>query len=59
MTAQAAESNNGVKGRLNLREVRPWSPDDSLLNSVELDLEFTGPVQGLHPKQLKVYLGAA
>jgi hypothetical protein len=60
VTAEAAEPNGGVKGHLNLREVRPWSPDNSLLNSVELDIEFAGPVrQGLHPKQLKLELEAA
>lgn len=60
VTAEAAASNNGVKGHLNLREVRPWNPEESLLNSVELDIDFLGPVrQGLHPQQLKLYLGAS
>lgn len=60
VTAEAVESTNGVKGHLNLREVRPWNPEESFLNSVELDIDLLGPVrQGLHPKQLKLYLGAA
>ncbi|MEI7461674.1 MAG: ImmA/IrrE family metallo-endopeptidase [Pirellula sp.] len=60
VTAESDESVKGVKGHLNLREVRPWNPEESLLNSVDLDIDLLGPVrQGLHPKQLKLYLGAA
>lgn len=60
VTAEAAEKQEGVRGRLNLQEVRPWNPKETILNSIELDIDFMGPVrQGLHPAQLKLYLEAA
>jgi len=59
VTAEATESRNGAKGHLNLLEVRPWNPEGSPLNSVELDVDFLGPVrQGLHPRQIERDLAA-
>lgn len=59
VTAEAAESHNGAKGHLNLQEVRSWDPESSPLNSVELVVDFSGPVrQGLHPRQIERDLAA-
>jgi len=46
---QAAE---GIHSHVNLREVRPWLPTGSPLNSLELDIDLSGPVRdGPHPIQ--------
>jgi predicted secreted protein len=59
VTAEAAESHKGAKGHLNLQEVRPWNPEGSPLNSVRLDVDFSGPVRsGLHPRQIERDLAA-
>jgi Zn-dependent peptidase ImmA (M78 family) len=59
VTAEAVETQNGAKGHLNLVEVRPWNLEGSPLNSVELDVDFLGPVrQGLHPRQIERDLAA-
>ena len=47
-----AEAQNGASGHVNLREVRPWQPTGKPLNSMELDVDLSGPVPaGLHSAQ--------
>ncbi len=42
----------GASGRVHLREVRPWQSVAEPLHSLELDVEFSGPVPaGLLPEQ--------
>ena len=52
-----AEAKDGASGHINLRETRPWQPADKPLNSLELDVDLSGPVTaGLLPKQLEALL---
>jgi Zn-dependent peptidase ImmA (M78 family) len=55
-----AEAKGGASGHVNLREVRPWESADAPLNSMELDVDLSGPVPaGLLPKQLEALLEVA
>jgi predicted secreted protein len=48
----------GATGHVRLREVRPWEADGESLHSLELDVEFSGPVPaGLLPAQREALLG--
>jgi len=50
----------GASGHVHLREVRPWQPAGEPLNSLELDVEFSGPVPaGLLSAQRGALLGIA
>ena len=40
-----AESQNGASGHVCLREVRPWQPTGEPLQSLELEVDLSGPVQ--------------
>ena len=54
-----AESQEGAKGTVHLREVRPWQVAGKALQSVDLDLDLNGPVKpGLLPAQREAALGA-
>ncbi len=47
-----SQEEHGASGHVHLREVRPWQAKGEPLNSLELDVEFTGPVRsGLLPAQ--------
>lgn len=47
-----AEAENGASGHVSLREVRPWQPAGKPLNSMELEVDLSGPIQaGWHPAQ--------
>ncbi len=49
-----AEAQDGASGHVNLREVRPWQTTGKPLQSLELDVDLSGPVPaGLHPAQLE------
>ena len=55
-----AEAEDGASGHVNLREVRPWQPAGQPLNSMELEVDLSGPVPaGLLPKQLEALLEIA
>jgi Zn-dependent peptidase ImmA (M78 family) len=55
-----AEAEDGACGHVNLREVRPWQPAGKPLNSMELEVDLSGPVPaGLLPKQLEALLEVA
>jgi Zn-dependent peptidase ImmA (M78 family) len=55
-----AEAEDGASGHVNLREVRPWQPAGKPLNSMELEVDLSGPVPaGLLPKQLEALLEVA
>jgi len=55
-----AEAEDGASGHVNLREVRPWQPSGKPLNSVELEVDLSGPVPaGLLPIQLEALLEIA
>ena len=55
-----AEAQNGASGRVNLRETRPWQTDGDALNSMELDVDLSGPVPaGLLPRQREALLKVA
>jgi len=55
-----AEAQDGAGGHVNLREVRPWQPSAKPLNSMELEVDLSGPVPaGLLPVQLEALLEAA
>lgn len=55
-----AEAQDGASGHVNLREVRPWQPAGKPLNSMELDVDLSGPVPaGLLPEQLEALLEVA
>ncbi len=55
-----AQAQDGANGHFNLREVRPWQPAGKPLNSLELDVDLSGPVPaGLLPKQLEDLLALA
>ena len=50
----------GASGHIQLREMRPWRPEAETLNSVELDIDLSGPVQaGLLPAQRETLLSVA
>jgi Zn-dependent peptidase ImmA (M78 family) len=47
-----AEARDGASGHVRLREVRPWQPAGEPLNSMELDIDLSGPMEaGWHPAQ--------
>jgi Zn-dependent peptidase ImmA (M78 family) len=51
------QAEEGVTGHVNLRELRPWQLKGVPLNSLELDLDLSGPVpDGPHPIQRKADL---
>jgi Zn-dependent peptidase ImmA (M78 family) len=55
-----AESQTGAKGLVRLREVRPWQVAGKAIQSVDLDVDLSGPVTaGLLPAQREAALGAA
>ena len=55
-----AEAQDGASGHVNLREMRPWQPAGKPLNSLELDVDLSGPVPaGLLPKQREALQEAA
>lgn len=55
-----AEAQNGASGHVNLREVRPWQLLGKPLNSMELEVDLSGPVpSGLLPVQLAALLAVA
>jgi Zn-dependent peptidase ImmA (M78 family) len=55
-----AEAQDGASGHVNLREVRPWQPVGKPLNSIELEVDLSGPVPaGLLPVQLEALLEVA
>ena len=55
-----AEAQEGASGHVHLREVRPWQAGGEPLQSLELDVELSGPVAaGLLPKQRKALLEVA
>jgi Zn-dependent peptidase ImmA (M78 family)/predicted secreted protein len=52
-----AEAEDGASGHVTLREVRPWLKVEKPLNSLELEVDLSGPVPaGLLPEQLKALL---
>lgn len=54
-----AAAQEGAKGGLHLREVRPWQAAGEALHSMDLDFDLSGPVRdGLLPAQREAYLGA-
>ena len=58
MAKPAAEE--GARGRVNLREIRPWQPEAETLKSLQLDIDLSGPVQnGLLPAQRENLLSVA
>ena len=56
-----AESNGeGANGHVSLRELRPWQASGTPLQSVELEIDLSGPVSaGLLAKQREMLLGVA
>jgi Zn-dependent peptidase ImmA (M78 family) len=55
-----AEALGGASGHVNLREVRPWQPAGEPLNSMELEVDLSGPVPaGLLPVQREALLEVA
>jgi Zn-dependent peptidase ImmA (M78 family) len=55
-----SQENQGAKGHVRLREVRPWQGKGEPLNSLELDVELSGPVRaGLLPAQQEAELAFA
>ena len=47
-----AEAQGGASGHVRLREVRPWQPAGEPLNSMELEVDLSGPMEaGWHPAQ--------
>jgi Zn-dependent peptidase ImmA (M78 family) len=55
-----AESTNVAEGHVFLRETRPWQAKGEPLQSLNLDIDFYGPVDaGLHRAQRKALLGVA
>jgi Zn-dependent peptidase ImmA (M78 family) len=60
VVAEAKTRDEGAIGHLNLKEVRPWQPAGQPLNSMELDVDLSGPVPaGLLPKQREALLEVA
>jgi Zn-dependent peptidase ImmA (M78 family) len=54
------KEDGGAEGHVLLRETRPWQADGEALQSVNLDVDFVGPVgAGLHRAQRKAFLGVA
>lgn len=52
-----SQETHGAIGRVRLREVRPWQTKGEPLNSLELDVELSGPVRaGLLPAQQEAEL---
>jgi Zn-dependent peptidase ImmA (M78 family) len=55
-----SQEGHGAIGHVRLREVRPWQAKGDPLNSLELDLELSGPVgAGLLPAQQEAELAVA
>jgi Zn-dependent peptidase ImmA (M78 family) len=55
-----AQTESGASGSVNLREVRPWMARSKPLNSLNLNVQFSGPVTpGMLPKQRAELLGIA
>ncbi|HWD41281.1 MAG TPA: ImmA/IrrE family metallo-endopeptidase [Fimbriimonas sp.] len=55
-----AEAEDGARGHVRLRETRPWQTDGHPLNSMELDVDLSGPVPaGLLPQQREALLEVA
>ena len=55
-----AESQDGAGGHVHLREMRPWQPAGEPLNSMELEVDLSGPVPaGLLPVQREALLEVA
>jgi Zn-dependent peptidase ImmA (M78 family) len=55
-----AEAQDGAGGHVNLREMRPWQPAGEPLNSMELEVDLSGPVPaGLLPVQREALLEVA
>lgn len=49
-----------ARGRVQLRETRPWQPEGEAISSLELNIDLSGPVQtGLLPAQREILLSAA
>ncbi len=47
-----AEAQGGASGHVRLREVRAWQPAGEPLNSMELEVDLSGPMEaGWHPAQ--------
>lgn len=60
VVAEAKTREAGASGHINLREVRPWQAAGKPLNSMELDVDLSGPVPaGLLPKQREALLEVA
>jgi hypothetical protein len=54
------QQDGGARGHIRLREVRPWQSDGKPLQSLELDVELSGPVPaGLLSEQRGALLGVA
>jgi Zn-dependent peptidase ImmA (M78 family) len=55
-----AEAQGGASGHVNLREIRPWQLTGEPLNSMELEVDLSGPVPaGLLPVQREALLEVA
>jgi Zn-dependent peptidase ImmA (M78 family)/predicted secreted protein len=55
-----SQEEQGASGHVHLQEVRPWQVKGKPLNSLELDVEFSGPVRaGLLPAQQEAELAVA
>lgn len=50
----------GAKGHVHLREIRPWQLESEPLSSLEVDVDLSGPVRnGLLPAQREILLSVA
>lgn len=55
-----AEAKGSGTCRFSFREIRPWQASGSPLNSMDLDIDFSGPLTaGLHPVQREALLEVA
>ena len=55
-----AKPQDGARGHVSLREMRPWQPSGEPLQTLELDVDLSGPVQpGLLSAQREALLGVA
>jgi hypothetical protein len=55
-----AETRNGARGHVCLREVRPWQPSGEPIQSLDLELDLSGPVKpGRLPAQREALLRVA
>jgi predicted secreted protein len=55
-----ADDDGGKRGRVRLREARPWEPRGDSIASLEIDLDLSGPVRaGLLPAQRATLLSVA